>query len=178
MSAGAESRDFFGFAQGKEDERYVGFTFGKRTSLFLDSSLLLIEPVTAAGYAEAQRAAEEAVRPKPTEPTPGTSGRDETPMKVEDSAGSAYPTAGGVVRQAVNRFFYGSIELDPIQAKKQFADLVDEVVQQFTIRQDIKVRIAIEIQADCANGFDDGLQRAVKENCTVLRMKGEFESGE
>jgi hypothetical protein len=33
MGAGAESRDFFGFAQGKEDGRYVGFSYGKRTSL-------------------------------------------------------------------------------------------------------------------------------------------------
>lgn len=50
MGAGAESRDFFGFAQGKEEGRYVGFTFGKRASLFLDSSLLLIQPATAAAY--------------------------------------------------------------------------------------------------------------------------------
>ena len=44
MAMGAESRDFFGFAQGKEDGRYVGFSYGKRTSLIMDSSLLLIEP--------------------------------------------------------------------------------------------------------------------------------------
>jgi hypothetical protein len=43
MAAGAESRDFFGFAQGKEDGRYVGLSYGKRTSLIMDSSLLLIE---------------------------------------------------------------------------------------------------------------------------------------
>ena len=49
MGIGAESKDFFGFAQDKEDGRYVGFTFGTRTSLFLDSSLLFIEPVTSAG---------------------------------------------------------------------------------------------------------------------------------
>lgn len=176
MGAGAESRDFFGFAQGKEDGRYVGFTFGKRTSLFLDSSLLLIEPVTAAGYAEAQRAAEEAARPKPTETTPGTSGGDTAPPKAEDSANPTYASGGGTTPQAVKKQFYGSIELDPIQAKKQFADLVDEVVQQFTIRPGVKVRIAIEIQADSATGFDDGLQRAVKENCNVLRFKNaEFE---
>ena len=177
MGAGAESRDFFGFAQGKEDGRYVGFTFGKRTSLFLDSSLLLIEPVTAAGYAEAQRAAEEAARPKPTEPTPNTTGSGATPPRVEDSG---KPTSeGGTAPQPVKKQFYGSIELDAIQAKKQFADLVDEVVQQFTIRPGVKVRIAIEIQADSPTGFDDGLQRAVKENCNVLRFKNaEFETGE
>ena len=62
-------------------------------------------------------------------------------------------------------------ELDAIQAKKQFSDLVDEVILQFTSRPGVKVRIAIEIQADSATGFDDGTQRAVKENCNVLRFK-------
>ena len=73
----------------------------------------------------------------------------------------------------------GFIELDPFLAKKQFADQVDEVVQQFTMRPGVKVKIAIEIQAESATGFDDGLQRAVKENCNVLKFKNvEFESGE
>ena len=83
-----------------------------------------------------------------------------------------------MLRSAKNRF-YASIDLDPIQAKRQFADLVDEVVQQFTVRPGVKVRIVIEIQAESATGFDDGLQRAVKENCDVLKFKNaEFESGE
>lgn len=176
MSAGAESRDFFGFAQGKEDGRYVGFTFGKRTSLFLDSSLLLIEPVTAAGYAETQRAAEEAARPKPTDAATATTGNGAPPPSFEDSAKPTYAGGGSTAPQPVKKQFYGSIELDAIQAKKQFADLVDEVVLQFTSRPGVKVKIAIEIQADSAMGFDDGLQRAVKENCNVLRFKNaEFE---
>lgn len=62
-------------------------------------------------------------------------------------------------------------------AKKQFADLVDEVILQFTSRPGIKVKIAIEIQAETATGFDDNVQRAVKENCKVLRFKNaEFEN--
>jgi len=176
MGAGAESRDFFGFAQGKEGGRYVGFTFGKRTSLFLDSSLLLIEPVTAAGYAETQRAAEEAARPKPTDAATATTGNGAPPPSFEDSAKPTYAGGGSTAPQPVKKQFYGSIELDAIQAKKQFADLVDEVVLQFTSRPGVKVKIAIEIQADSATGFDDGLQRAVKENCNVLRFKNaEFE---
>ena len=176
LAAGAESRDFFGFAQGKEEGRYVGLTFGKRTSLFLDSSLLLIEPVTAAGYAEAQRAAEEAARQNPMGTAPSTTGAGEAPPRVEDSAKQTYLTGGGAASQSVKKQFYGSIELDAIQAKKQFADLVDEVVLQFTSRPGVKVKIAIEIQAEAATGFDDSLQRAVKENCNVLRFRNaEFE---
>jgi hypothetical protein len=40
----------------------------------------------------------------------------------------------------------------------------------------VKVKIAIEIQVESQTGFDEGLQRAVKENCNVLRFKNaEFE---
>ncbi len=183
LAAGAESRDFFGFAQGKEDGRYVGFSYGKRTSPILDASLLLIEPFAAAAYMEALRAAEEAARTKAaaagggatTTSVPAGGG---TP-RAEDSAKGGYATGGATAGQAIKKQFYGSIELDPFLAKKQFADLVDEVIQQFTMRPGVKVKIAIEIQAESATGFDDGLQRAVKENCNVLKFKNaEFETGE
>lgn len=181
MAAGAESRDFFGFAQGKEDGRYVGFSYGKRTSLIMDSLLLLIEPFAAAAYLEALRAAEEASRSKEAD-TGGAAATTTAAMgadkpRVKDSATGGYKS--GATGQTLSNHFYGSIELDPILAKKQFADLVDEVIEQFTMRTGVKVRIAIEIQAESASGFDDGLQRAVKENCSVLKFKNaEFESGE
>ena len=90
-----------------------------------------------------------------------------------------YTATVGTVKASVKKQFYGTIELDAIQAKKQFSDLVDEVILQFTSRPGVKVRIAIEIQADSTTGFDDGLQRAVRENCNVLRFKNaEFEDGE
>jgi hypothetical protein len=72
--------------------------------------------------------------------------------------------------------FYGITSLDPIMAKKQFADIVDEVLLQFTQRTGVNVEISIEIRAESGAGFDDGVQRAVKENCNVLRFKNaEFE---
>jgi uncharacterized protein len=185
MGSGAESREFFGFSQGKEQDggkvRYVGFSYGKRTSLIMDSSLLLIEPNTAATYMEALRAAEEASRASAANAggsaaTVVVTGNGKAPPRVEDSGTGGFP-AGGAANG--KKQFYASIDLDPIQAKRQFADLVDEVVQQFTLRPGVKVRIAVEIQAESPTGFDDGLQRAVKENCNVLKFKSaEFEAGE
>ena len=173
MGIGAESKDFFGFAQGKEDGRYVGFTFGTRTSLFLDSSLLFIEPVTSAGYAEAQRVADDTARASTQQPYPPAIPGN--PPRAEER-GTTASTSVGATPKPIKTQFYGSIELDAIQAKKQFSDLVDEVILQFSSRPGVKIKIAIEIQAENASGFDDGLQRAVKENCKVLRFKNaEFE---
>lgn len=67
--------------------------------------------------------------------------------------------------------FFGTIDLEPVLAKKQFADIVDEVVLNFTAKSGVKVRISIEIDAESESGFDDCLQRAVRENCGVLRFK-------
>ena len=186
MGAGAQSREFFGFAQGKETDgdkpRYVGFSYGKRTSLIMDSSLLLIESNTAAAYMEALRAAEEASRASAASAGGAASatvlvtGDGKAPPRVEDSGTGGFPAGGAA---SAKKQFYASIDLDPIQAKRQFADVVDEVVQQFTLRPGVKVRIAIDIEAKSSTGFDDGLQRTVKENCNVLKFKSaEFEAGE
>jgi hypothetical protein len=109
-----------------------------------------------------------------------TTGTGSTPPRVEDPTKPTYPPVPGATpQQPPKRQFYGTIELDPIQAKKQFADLVEEVVLQFTAKPGVKVRIAIEIQAETETGFDDNLQRAVKENCKVLKFKSvEFEAGD
>lgn len=177
LAMGTASTDFFGFAQGKENDRYVGFSFGQRTSLILDASLLLIEPLVAAEFAAVQRAAEEAARPKSVDSDGDSAGGITIAPCAEDSAKPPGAFSGEVpASPSVKKQFYANIELDPIQAKKQFADLVDEVVLQFTSRPGVKVRIAIEIHAETATGFDDNVQRAVKENCKVLRFKNaEFE---
>ena len=173
MAAGAASRDFFGFAQGKENDRYVGFTFAQPMSPIMDASLLLIESSAAAAYMETLRKAEASGETATiTQPAGGDTPREED-WASDCATGAA--TAG----RAVMKQFYGSIELDPVQAKKQFADLVDEVVQQFTVHPDIKVTIAIEIQAKSAGGFDASLQRVVTENCNTLKFKNvEFERGD
>ena len=172
VQAGAESRDFFGLAQGREGDRYIGFSLGERTSIYLDT-VRLIEPGVAAAYEQSIR------EPKPprTADPPGTA----TGRQPADThpPGDPWTLTEGSDRPAVKRHFYGHIDLDPILAKKQFADLVDEVVQPFTTQTGVKVRISIEIQADSGHGFDDSLQRTVRENCTVLKFRSaEFEAGE
>lgn len=179
LAAGAGSRDFFGLSQGKEEGNYLGFCFGRPTSPIMDGSLLLIEPAAAAQYEQAIQAAQQkAVPPDQPDPVPvpNVPGR---PWGGAKEPPGSFIVDEPTTQQVARNQFYGSIDLDPILAKKQFADLVDEVVQQFTAKTGVKVRIAIEIQAESSVGFDDSLQRSVKENCSVLRFKSaEFESSE
>ena len=179
VSAGIESHDFFGVAQGKSEGRYPGFVFGRRSTILMDGSLLLIEPAAAMAYAEKLRAEEEAARRPPAPPI--TTGDGQTPpLGVSDKGPGTLdipPAPPAPAPAATKRRFYGSIDLDPMLAKKQFADIVDEVIQQFTARHGVKVRIAIELDAEAPTGFDDSLQRIVNENCRVLKFKAaDFEA--
>jgi K+-transporting ATPase c subunit len=67
--------------------------------------------------------------------------------------------------------FFGSVELDPLRAKLQFSDVADEVLMLFTQKPGVKVRISVEIVAESSSGFDDGIQRSVRENCDQLKFK-------
>ena len=64
----------------------------------------------------------------------------------------------------VKKQFYGSLNLDPVKAKMDFSTIVDEVIQQFTTKLGVDVTISVEVQAKYTDGFDESLQRSVKEN--------------
>ena len=160
---GTASRDFFGVAQGKNDDGYLGFSYGQHTSLTLNADLLLIEP---------QFAAKVEISDAETAPQPG-------PGPVPPGGGSPRQPGGDDVPEPCLKKtrFYATTDIDPIQAKMRFATLIDEVVQHFTQSPNVNVEIAIEIKAQSAAGFDDQLQRTVKENCCVLKFKtAEFET--
>ncbi|ABK45213.1 conserved hypothetical protein [Magnetococcus marinus MC-1] len=181
MAQGVESEDFFGFAMGKDGERYLGFVFGKSGLTSLDEAALLIERGAAAAFQELVRKEQEAKRQaEPPQPVDGTStggaathpkGGQGRPDQNGGSSGTPTPSPSTPKKQ-----FYGTVKLDPVKAKMDFATIVDEVVQQFTSRLGVEVEISVEIQAKGRDGFDDAVQRAVKENCNVLRFgSAEFE---
>ncbi len=182
ISAGLESTDFFGIAQGSVDDRYQGFIFGRRSTVILDKDLLLIEQGAANAYAQKLRDEEEAAR-KPVITVPSITGGGTAPGGTEEppagQTSTVSPPAGNTPSPvaAPKTRFYGSIDLDPTLAKKQFADIVDEVVEQFTAKFGVKVRISIELEAESSAGFDDSVVRAVSENTKVLKFKSaDFES--
>lgn len=182
INQGVESEDYFAFASGKEGDRYLGFTFGRSSITTLDESSLLIDREAAVAYAERIR---QASQPSPQPIQPGEAGGAPTPGAT-DSTGATITTIPGETGQpgagstaTVKKQFYGTIALDPVKAKMDFATIMDEVVQQFTARLGVDVTISVEIEAKSNAGFDEGIQRTVKENCNVLRFSNaEFEGGE
>ena len=170
INLGLHSQDFFGFASGKNDDKYLGFIFGGSASIILDESSLLIIRDTAVAY-QASLKPITTIIPGGDKDIPGT-GDGTTPPHIAPP-----DTVSPPVTATAKKHFYGTISLDPIKAKMDFANIVDEVVEQFTSKLGVEVKISIEIQATSTRGgFDEAMQRSIKENCNVLKFgNAEFE---
>jgi hypothetical protein len=58
-----------------------------------------------------------------------------------------------------------------VHAKLDFAQIVDEVLLQFTSQPNVNVTIRIDIEAQSPAGFGEATQRAVRENAKVLKFR-------
>jgi predicted AAA+ superfamily ATPase len=186
IAAGVSSRDFFGIAYGREEGRFQGFHYAQSTTPILDDSLLLIDPKVAAAFAaklaqeaaerEAQNRAKETGGQSTSGGSKGESTSGTSTTATATGGGSGGGTTGGSssgsgAQAAKKTRFFGTVDLDPIKAKLQFSDVAEEVLMLFTQRPGVKVRISVEIEAESPAGFDDGIQRAARENCDQLKFK-------
>ena len=149
----------------------------------LDEAALLIEREAARGYAPSPESGGDtggagggAGQTTGGGAGPGGAGGTGTGTTTGGGGGTGQTTGGGSGSQKTATHFYATINLDPIKAKFDFAQIVDEVVQHFTTKPSATVTISVEIRAEDATGFDDSTQRVVRENCTVLKFSSaEFE---
>jgi len=169
ITGAVTSNDYFGYASGKEADKYLGFAFGDNALVYLDGSSLLISNEAATDYAQKLKAEQEAAAggAKGT-PGEGEKGGTGTPS-VSPKPGPDTPEVSPQTTPKNN--FFGTVELDPVRAKMDFATIMDEIVQLFTANPDVEVSLSVEIQAKNGKGFDETTQRAIKENCNVLKVK-------
>ncbi len=193
VAQGVRSQDFFGYASGQEGEKILGLCYGdpgvSSAEITLDERSILIQAEAAQKYQEQlkQASTPPIAGAGDSRSTGNTEGLD-TNEKPEQyivtirpnsgSNGGAAPVStspvikGNSETPSPNRKqFYGTVQLNPIKAKLDFATVVDEVIQNFTLKPGVEITVTIDIQAHSEKGFDDKLQRAVKENCGVLKFK-------
>lgn len=130
-------------------------------------------------FIEREAAAEYRERTKPKTDAAEVGGKSDPGQLPPNAGGRPDVTPGSQVTGGpTKRHFYGTIKLDPVRATIDFATVVDEVVQQFTSKLGVDVTISVEIQATSRDGFEENLQRTVKENCNTLKFtNADFEDG-
>lgn len=175
VTAGCANRDGFGFADEQDGDRWLGFTYGSNQLATVREGAWLISHDAAEAYQsildeeERQRRASAAVS-TPTEPTSSVPAAIAGSSTGSSAPGTSTGSSTAPAAPLVNRFF-GTVELDADTATLDFSTIVNEVVQNFTAQAGVEVKITVEIEARYKEGFQAALQRAVKENCGVLKFR-------
>lgn len=148
---GARSRDFFGYAQGVEDNgKYLGLVFGDLPpSVVADGSSVLVRPEVAARQVTPE---DEPDKPEIVDPPPGT----------DDPVEPARP-----------KRFFGTIKLNQDRMARHADQVIAEVVERIAAVEgaQVSVSIEIEVEVDASDGFDDATQRTISENAAALGFK-------
>jgi cytoskeletal protein RodZ len=172
VTAGCATRDGFGYAAGKDGDRWLGFSFGHSALVTMDADTVLISQAAAIDYQQKldaeqrERAAQQAVPANVGSGVPGTPLPGQRPVASKSDATTAATAAVALP----NRFF-GLVEVDATTATMDFSTIVNEVIQHFAAQSGVDVTVTVEIEARTRDGFEAGLQRTIKENCGVLKFR-------
>ena len=188
IMSGLTSTDFFAYAIGKEESRYLGLHFGKPGSVYIDQSSLLVRPTTAAVYLEAQAATT-------TGSTDGAGviggGGDSSWTPGDGTAGTGSGSTGGAgngtgtgtgtgtdgsTSTTLFKRFHGTVKLNHLNVALDADKIANEIVQHFTTQVGTSVTVTLEIEAESPRGISDAVRRIVLENARSLRFTlAEFE---
>lgn len=68
------------------------------------------------------------------------------------------------------RCFHGTVQLDAQRTGRDASKIADEVITHLTGLVGAKVRVTLEIEAGCSEGFPDNVIRIVTENSGALKF--------
>jgi hypothetical protein len=125
----------------------------------LDGHSVLVKPEVAAAQLLNEQPGTGEKTPE-TVPQPSGEPTPETPTSPPSQPAPPGP-------QRPKRFF-GNVRLDPQRASLQFSQIGEEVLQHLAALEGTELEITVEIQARREAGFEEALQRTVRENANTL----------
>lgn len=166
------SRDYLGYATAvKADGSYAGLVFGGPASgIYFDDDAVIVKP----GVAQEQADSAPMSIPTGGEHAGGDSGVADGGQPTWGAGprggqgGGA--TGAGAGHVALTRF-HGTVDVDPVRARKVLTDVVDEVLVHLAAHPDAQVRVSLDIEATSAKGFDPKTVLTLSENAKALKFR-------
>lgn len=155
---GVRTKDYFGYADGKEGDRYLGLLFGRQGTVHMDKNSLIVHKDAAGGLLEREKS------PESHTGMSGESAQPEEPEAPGQQPGPMPPVAPKITN------FHGRVDLSPLMLAPEASSVAGEVVQHFTSKYGARVSVTLEIDAHLDEGFPDSLVRTVSENCKTLKF--------
>lgn len=186
---GLDSKEYFGIADGKNQDRYINLKYGQPAS-FIDKSSLLVKPFTASKQIleekeqkereeEERRRRREQERQNNNGSTGGLSSSSSSSSNNGLSGGSSWTdTPPDIDDEPViptpppvqNTSFYMTTKLDNIRVNRDVQRLVDEIINHLQNVDGANVEISLEVSVKAPNGIPSNTVRTVSENCQVLKV--------
>lgn len=159
----AWEKDTFAYAESFDDEngRYRGLRAGSHVSISLDGNGLLVKPDIAAAQLTLEKAeAEERAKAANNQPT--------TPYPTGDKTKPDGNVQDPDPKTVVKRRFFGHVETDATRFFRATDDIEKEVLKHLSNCKGTNVKITIHIEASNNDGFNQDMERTLRENGNTL----------
>lgn len=167
IQTGVNSDEYFGYAEGASDGRYLGLKLNQYIG-FVDKQGYLVKLVAALKQ-KAVEAQQSVITPSGTVVLPVTGSVEGNVVTVPTTGEvSATPDESKV---PVNRHFYLSANIDTTRVNRDVSRLMDEVINHIMQLDGANVTIRLDVQAEIPAGVPVPVVRTVTENCRTLRVE-------
>jgi len=178
---GLSSGEYFGYAAGVENDRFVDLKY-KAAPGWIDKSGFLVKVEAAkkhiAAEEEARRAEEEKVKVTPSSSgnTPSTNG---TESSSSSGTSSSYPNGGSVnlpdsentkTQDQISTHFSMSAKLDYLRINKSVQQIVEEILSHINDVDGVNLSIRLDVDAVATKGFSQDTIRTVIANGDALKI--------
>ena len=178
VQRGVSEGGLFGYARGRDGEKYEGFKFGEVIAMpGISDAEFLIQDAAAAAYKQAQAGvsgnlgATGAAGSSVGVIGSGLGGVSAgQPTSAGATVGSASTTGGTALPSTAKRRFTGQITLDISSDVNGLRAVVDEVLSHLS-GSGARVKVQLDIAAQNQNVFSPNLVRTVSENATALQFQ-------
>lgn len=145
----------FAYATGVDsDGSYTGLTYRQLSSIYFDSTSVLVRPEVAE-----EQLSEDQVASSP----------DEDSLPENNSTGNEVVPSQPKERRF--RRYHGAVDVNAQRINREMPMIVEEVIQHLTSLSGCDVNITLEISARLNEGFDEAIMRTVNENSRTLKFK-------
>lgn len=166
-------------ARGRDEAGFTGLTLGTVPGT-LDDTCLLVKPSAATHQLALAVVTEvhDVVAPPGPEGLTRTIQQPVPSIRVvtsdEGQAGRQVVTPVVTAKKSVR--YVGTKTFDGAVAATQIRPIIDEIYHLLVAATNGRVKLRLEIEAECLSGFSEGTLRALRENSTALGVQPEFDT--
>lgn len=154
IRAGLATDEYFAYAEGYHEGRYMGLRIGQMFPDIIESRLL-VKPGVAKPLLEE----------KPVEPFGPV---DEGDKGTEDTGATGGEARAPIISKAKAKRFYASFRADSVRMNRDAGTIFKEIVSVLSEVKGADIEITIDIKAMLPEGIDASIERVVKENGRTL----------